>query len=355
MNYLDREILEKANEEAIYNLYLYLAHKALPDENDSLQAITEKLEKASRNNAYDWNNKDLRRLNLLKNALTSNPALAHSKIGSLTYSKDGLTACVFTKLDGAISVVFKGTGDGEWIDNGEGLSGIPEENVYTSFSHFGNVTETTTVKKDYATDQQVEALNWFNKVASKEKWNTDTKITVSGHSKGGNKAQFVTMHSDLIDDCYSFAGQGFSPEALHSFQNRYKEEFEKRRNRIYSFSSDNDYVNVLGRRLAHQSHIFYVESGLGLHNMEAMLDKHGRLRKQCNQGRISSYAEKLSKDLMKLNPSVRQYATLGIMNIFQKYVGDGIPVNGDSVSMEKTLLGIAIAVGSFVRNLGKLN
>ena len=355
MNYLDREILEKANEEAIYNLYLYLAHKALPDENGSLQAITEKLEKASRNNAYDWDNKDLRRLNLLKNALTSNPALAHSKIGSLTYSKDGLTACIFTKPDGAISVVFKGTGDGEWIDNGEGLSGIPEENVYTSFSHFGNVTKSISVKKDYATDQQVEALNWFNKVASKEKWNTDTKITVSGHSKGGNKAQFVTMHSDLIDDCYSFAGQGFSPEALHSFQNRYKEEFEKRRNRIYSFSSDNDYVNVLGSRLTPQNHIFYVDSGLGLHNMEAMLDKHGRLRKQCNQGRISSYAEKLSKDLMKLNPSVRQYATLGIMNIFQKYVGDGIPVNGDSVSTEKTLIGIAVAVRSFVRNLGKLN
>ena len=355
MNYLDREILEKANEEAIYNLYLYLAHKAIPDKNDSLQIILHKLEQASRNSAYDWDNKDLRRLKLLKNALISSPALAHSKIGHLTYSKDGLSACVFTHPDGRVSVAFRGTGDGEWIDNGEGLSGIPEENVYTSFSHFGNVTESISVKKDYATDQQVEALNWFNKVASKEKWNTDTKITVSGHSKGGNKAQFVTIHSDLVNACYSFAGQGFSPEALHSFQNRYKEEFEKRRNRIYSFSTDNDYVNVLGSRLALEDHIYYVESGLGLHNMEAMLDKHCRLRKQCNQGRISAYAEKLSKDLMKLRPSVRQYATLGIMNIFQKYVGESIPVNGDSVSTEETLIGIAVAVGSFLRNLGKLN
>ncbi len=355
MNYLDHKILEKANEEAIYNLYLYLAHKALPDKNDSLQTIMQKLEHASRNNAYDWDTKDLRRLRILKNALISNPSLSHSQIVSLTYSKDGLTACVFTKPNGAISVVFKGTGDGEWIDNGEGLSGMPQENVYSSFSHSGDIIESTSVGKDYASAQQAEALNWFNKIASRERWSSDTEITVSGHSKGGNKAQFVTIHSSLVNDCYSFAGQGFSPEALHSFKNQYGVDYERRRQRIYSFSTDNDYVNVLGSRLAVQNHIYYVESGSGLHNMEAMLDNRGRLRKQCNQGRISAYAEKLSKDLMKLKSSLRQYATLGIMNIFQKYVGEGIPVNGDSVSTEETLIGIAVAVGSFVRNLGKFN
>ena len=353
MNYLDKEILEKANEEAIYNLYLYLAHKIVPEENDSLQAITQELEQTSRNNAYDWNNKDLRRLRILKNALISNPALAHSKIGSLTYSNDGLTACVFTNPVGAVSVVFKGTGSGEWIDNGEGLSGIPEENVYTSFSHSGDITGSTAIKKDYATDQQAEALNWFNKIAAKKRWNGDTKITVSGHSKGGNKAQFVTMHSGLADDCYSFAGQGFSPEALRSLKSQYGADYERRREHIYSFSSCNDYVNVLGSRLALKEHIYYVESAAGLHNMEAILDNKGRLRKQCNQGRLSAYAEKLSKDLMELNPSLRQYATLGIMNIFQKYVGEGIPVNGDSVSTEETLIGIAVAVGSFIRNVRK--
>ena len=355
MNYLDKEILEKANEEAIYNLYLYLAHKTLPEENDSLQTILQKLEEVSRNNAYDWDNKDLRRLKLLKNALINNPALSHSKIGNFTYSKSGLTACIFTKPDGAVSVVFKGTGSGEWIDNGEGLSGIPEENVYTAFSHSGEIADSTAIKKDYATDQQVEALNWFNKIASKEGWNNETKITVSGHSKGGNKAQFVTMHSSLADDCYSFAGQGFSPEALNFLKSRFGEDYERRRGRIYSFSSCNDYVNVLGSRLAPKEHIYYVESVSGLHNMEAILDNRGRLRQQCNQGRISSYAEKLSKELMKLNPSLRQYATLGIMNIFQKHVGEGVPVNGDSVSTEKTLIGIAVAVGSFMRNLGRFN
>ena len=355
MNYLDKEILEKANEEAIYNLYLYLTHKLTPAENESLQTITHNLEQAYHNKPHGWDKKDIRRLLLLKNALISNPTLSLSQLGSLTYSKGGLTACIFTKYNRSISVVFKGTGSGEWIDNGEGLSGIPEENVYSTFSHSGEITDSTAVKKDYATDQQTEALNWFNKTAAKERWNNNTPITVSGHSKGGNKAQFVTIHSDLVNDCYSFAGQGFSPEALRFIKKRYEEDFESRRQRIYSFSSENDYVNVLGDRLVPRNHIYYFKSADGIHNMEAMLDKRGRLRQQCNQGMLSAYAEKLSKDLMKMNPSMRQYATLGIMNIFQKYLGEGVPVNGDSVSTEKTLIGIAVAAGSFLRNLGKFN
>ena len=353
MNDLDKETLKKANEEAVYNLYLYLAHKVTPAENDSLQTITQNLEQEYQKNPYDWTTKDIRRLRLLKSALINNPALSLSKIGSLTYSKEGLTACFFTRPDGSISVVFKGTGSGEWIDNGEGLSGIPEENVYAAFSQSGEIAESTAVKKDYATDQQTEALNWFNKIAAQEGWDSNSKITVSGHSKGGNKAQFVTMHSLLADDCYSFAGQGFSPEALRFMKHQYGEDYEKLRERIFSFSAENDYVNVLGSRLAVQNHIYYLKSEAGIHNMEAILDKSGKLRPQCNQGPLSSYAEKLSRDLMKLNPSLRQYATLGIMNIFQKYVGEGLPVNGDSVSTEKTILGIAVAVGSFLRNLMK--
>ncbi len=353
MNYLDGKVFEKANEEAIYNLYLYLIHKSVPAENESLQTIIYNLEQEYREMSYNWEKKDLRRLSVLKNALVSNPPLSFSKIGNFTHSKSGLTACTFTKPDGAISVVFKGTGSGEWIDNGEGLSGIPEENVYTTFSHLGEIVDSTAVSKDFATDQQAEALNWFNKVVAKERWNSNTQITVSGHSKGGNKAQFVTIHSNLVNDCYSFAGQGFSPEAIRFIKKQYGEDYERRRERIYSFSTDNDYVNILGSRLVPQNHIYYLQSGLGIHHMEAMLDKRGRLRQQCNQGWLSAYAEKLSKDLMKMNPSIRQYATLGIMNIFQKFVGEGIPVNGDSVSKGKTFIGITVAVGSFLRNLPK--
>ena len=39
-------------------------------------------------------------------------------------------------------------------------------------------------------------------------------ITVTGHFKGGNKAQYVTIVTDRIGRCVSFDGQGFSKEFL---------------------------------------------------------------------------------------------------------------------------------------------
>lgn len=355
MNHLENEILKKANEEAIYNLYLYLVHKSIHLENEPLHSIVHSLEQASKEKPYDWKSKELFRLQILINAVNADFNLANSRIQDHTYSKSGLTACTFAKPNGNISVIFKGTGSGEWIDNGEGLSGIAEENTYMTFSPAGETIYSQTIIKDYATDQQAEALNWFRSIAAKNAWNADTQITVSGHSKGGNKAQFVAMHSNLINECYSFDGQGFSPEALCALEKQYGKAYETHRQRIYSFSAENDYVNVLGKRLVPENNIYYFKSGAGIHHMEAILDNKGKIRPQCEQGKLSAYAEKLSNDLMNMNPLLRQYATLGIMNIFQKYLGEGIPVNGDWVSAEKTIAGIAVAVSSFLRNLPKFN
>ena len=354
MNLLPGDILQKANEEVIYNVYLYLSDKTIPKENESLQSIVFGLDNALRKQIpQDWKARDIYRLNILKNAIKANKVIANSKIGNLTQSKSGLTACSFQKPDGNISVVFKGTGDGEWIDNGEGLSGIGEENTYITYAKGGEIIYRYTVQNDYATDQQVEALNWFRSTASKSNWSVHSKITVSGHSKGGNKAQFIAIKSSLVDDCYSFDGQGFSPEALADFKKQYGEKYEERRLCIRSFSADNDYVNVLGKQLVPQSHIYYFKSWAGLHNIEAILDKNGNLRPQTEQGILSEYIETFSNELMQMHPSVRQYATLGVMNIFQKYLGRGVAVNGDSVSLEKTLAGIGVSIGSFLTQLRK--
>lgn len=66
-------------------------------------------------------------------------------------------------------------------------------------------------------------------------------ITVSGHSKGGNKAQYVTIVTDRIGRCVSFDGQGFSQEFLDFYSKRIKE----RKALITSISSQYDYVNAL--------------------------------------------------------------------------------------------------------------
>lgn len=352
MNHINDDLLKKAETEAVYNIYLYLAHFTNPSDNESLLSITAGLDNAFKAMKPSMRKeRDLYRLEILKNAVFSNPALAGSRIGSLTRSKNGLSACCFTKPGGDVSVVFRGTGQGEWIDNGEGLSGIPEENTYITYGKDGSPRYIRTIHKDYATDQQTEALNWFSRIAAVNGWSSDTSITVSGHSKGGNKAQFIAISSDLPDLCISFDGHGFSPEALVSFAG--SKGFKERRNRIFSLSADNDYVNVLGKRLALKEHIYYFEARSGIHHLEAMLDKNGRLNRQCEQGRLSAYAETVSEELMSLRPSVRQYATLGIMNIFQKYLGRGTPVNNDSVSLEKTVAGLGVTIGSILNQFRK--
>lgn len=350
MNLVSDDILKKANEAAIYNLYLYLAHITLPAENATLQSIISDLEFNLKNGAtYAWKSRDIYRLSILINAVKHNPFLANSKISNLTASRSALTACSFTNQNGKIFVVFRGTGKGEWIDNGEGLSGVPEENTYITYDNRGRVADIEYIQNDYATDQQVEALNWFNKTVARSGWGTYGKITVSGHSKGGNKAQFIAIHSDLVDNCYSFDGQGFSPETLASFKMQYGAEFDLRRQNIYSFSSDNDYINVLGARLVPQNQIYYFESRMGFHYLEAMLNVDGKFNRQSEQGKLSRYVETVSEKLMQMEPSIRKYATLGVMNIFQKFLGEGVPVNRDTVSIEQTIIGMGIAIDLLLR------
>ncbi len=67
-------------------------------------------------------------------------------------------------------------------------------------------------------------------------------ITVSGHSKGGNLAQYVTvLNADRVGRCVSFDGQGFSD----GFREKYASLIAKASPRIKSISAHNDYVNIL--------------------------------------------------------------------------------------------------------------
>lgn len=351
MQVMDSERQREAQVQAAYNLYLQLAHRTTPTEGETLRAVADGLETARQNGRpVGWSGRDIYRLTLLHNAVRRDSYLAASRIGDLSRSRSGLTACSFTGPDGRVSVVFRGTGRGEWIDNGEGLSGIPEDNTYVRYRADGRITRQT-VAEDHATDQQVEALNWFRRIAAAGGWDRRTGITLSGHSKGGNKAQFVAIHTDLVDGCYSFDGQGFSPEALAALRAQYGAAYDRRRQHLYSLSAADDYVNVLGARLMPPENIYFFESRLGLHYLEAMLEEDGRLRPPSEQGALSRYVEGVSDQLMALPPAVRQYATRGVMNVFQTYLGEGAPVNGDAVSPEETVAGLGIAVGLLLRSL----
>lgn len=75
--------------------------------------------------------------------------------------------------------------------------------------------------------------------------------TVTGHSKGGNKAQYVTIMDGSVDRCVSFDGQGFSDP----FVEKYRNEIAQRQNKILNFAADNDYVNILLNQIGEKRYI----------------------------------------------------------------------------------------------------
>ena len=115
--------------------------------------------------------------------------------------------------------VFKGTsGTYEWVDN---------------------------VRGTYVADtkRQVKALQYFDKMY-KLYADSVEKIYITGHSKGGNKAQYIGVlrgQDPKIKHIYSFDGQGFSD----LFFDKYKDLIQKNKKKITSISNENDFVNIL--------------------------------------------------------------------------------------------------------------
>ena len=135
-----------------------------------------------------------------------------------------------------VYVVFRGTGSGRWYDNGDGLS--QETSKY-----------------------QETALRYFNDTLDSLDITDNTRIIVTGHSKGGNLSQYVTLKTtpeylDKIKYCISFDGQGFSPELYENM--RTKSFYGTQCGKMYSICGDNDYVNVLGKKVIPKENTVYI-------------------------------------------------------------------------------------------------
>lgn len=340
-------LLSKVNNEALLNAYLYLLDRQRPTVGDPLKVCVKELGSLD---DTDWNKDEKRQLEILKKVMERDSYLAETVVEDIIFSGKGLTAGSFVHPDGKISVVFRGTGTGEWVDNGEGLSGITETNTYFRYDSSGNMTDRLQLR-DYATTQQAEALNWFNFICAKNRWTEANHITISGHSKGGNKAQFVTMHTDLVDDCYTFHAQGFSPEAIQSFKNALGTKFDVRQAKIMSFASENDCVHSLGYKLCKSDKVYYFKSKTGLHDVDGILNEEGYLNSVCPQGKLSECVQNLFGELMELPPIIRKQGTVGAMNIFQKYVSKDTPISGNDISMKRTIAGMIFATGVMMAKL----
>lgn len=137
----------------------------------------------------------------------------------LTTEEDvsGHRAVLFGDRDRHGYVVFRGTGsDEEWEDNAKGM------------------LDADTPQQKKAADFVLKAHRHFR------------HITVAGHSKGGNKAQYAAITLDCVDRCFSFDGQGFSV----AFCEKYKEAIERRKPVLNLISERRGFVHALGINVA---------------------------------------------------------------------------------------------------------
>lgn len=120
------------------------------------------------------------------------------------------------------NVVFEGTvGSREWYDDAVAGSLSPDGKVLS--------------------EVQQETLNWYRGDEVQNILAQYDSVTVSGHSKGGNKAKLLTLLCDDIDRCISFDGQGFSDEFISEFD----DEIARNRGKITNYNNADDYVSIL--------------------------------------------------------------------------------------------------------------
>lgn len=234
---------------------------------------------------------------------------------------EGTNAATFVSQDGdKVYITYRGTYDGEWIDNGRGL---------------------TEVK----TTQQDEAVRYYEEVAESLELSKNQHVVVTGHSKGGNKAQYVTMessYSDVIDICYSVDGQGQSEEAINYWKDKYsKAEYEERINKLYAINGENDYVSVLGECIIPLSHIKYIETPgeaddiAAFHDITRMFGHYveGEDGKKtlvfdatknnyvASRGELSAFVASLSLDVMTLPPFLLDGCAISLMQLAEIGLG----------------------------------
>ena len=240
-------------DEELINIVYNILNNEEPDElMDNMENCTIKLPKSEC-------------VNILEQ-IKNKPNLKELRIKNVYNYKSGMRVACFVDGENNATVVFRGTTTTkEWEDNGQGAY-------------------------EYDTLEQIDALSYINSLEA-------NNITVTGHSKGGNKAQYVTILSSKIIKCVSINGQGFS----NKFINKYQEEIQKNKSKIICINSKYDYVNCLFNSIAGESHYIQTElqiNPLYYHEVNILLDKNGKLRQETNEAMFSKIINYFSTSLI---------------------------------------------------------
>ena len=170
-------------------------------------------------------------------AMQKNPNIKDLTVSDSYKTPDGKTTLGICFKDphekGKGYVAFKGTsGYDEWNDNVHGI-----------------VQSDTKCQKDAA-----DFVKGIDKSIE--------DITVVGHSKGANKAMYVTVtdESGRISRCVAMDGQGFS----NHFMAKYASEIVKNGDKITNYSISTDFVHVLMKQIPNSKQIYC--EGYGMKN-----------------------------------------------------------------------------------------
>lgn len=197
----------------------------------------------------------------MKEEILADPQLCRLEIKNGYHDKStGDAGCLLVDpVTNEATIAFKGTGGNEWRDNAEGgtYTDNPRDNTITT--------------------QQQKALDYVEGLDLSGYDN----VTVTGHSKGGNKAKLVALMNDEIDSCASFDGQGFSDE----FMEAHRDDIAANQHKIVNHNVDGDFVNPLLNDIG-ETHYYEgqrLEQNLGRNHCPAVFfDNSGGLS-ECEQ------------------------------------------------------------------------
>lgn len=190
------------------------------DEGTTVESVITKLKKMPTPKNGNMTSQEWKKILKLIN---DNSKLSKYKIFNIVESDD-LRAAIFYKSISILGnykdvyLIFRGTASKEgWDDNVEG--------VFQS-----------------DTKEQIKALKYINVLPPK----LGNKITVSGHSKGGNRAAYLTILSNRVSRGLTFDGQGFSKKFLL----KYQKQIHSKKNKLLAINASGDYVSCLMHSVA---------------------------------------------------------------------------------------------------------
>ena len=287
---------------------------------------------------------------ILQDAIELNPELGNYELSLMSRKlkesetgmqyNEGTNGIVFTNpVTNTIYVAYRGTSMGEWGDDGERFNCL-------------NVNDLT--------PQMEQTINFFNYAAETMGWTEDMEIYVTGHSQGGNDAQISILLSEYgkyVDACYSFDGEGHSPELLDDVKKVLGEkEYNARVGRMYSICGEYDFVNHLGEKVIPEKNTIYIKCNIEdfakMHDIVSMFcDENMNYNGMINTGigtgpsPVTIYTAKVWEEMYEIPPKARASCQAAIMNLAEGLLSEGECWKG--LNGEQATIGDALVFGLY--------